>query len=210
MSSILVVKSLCKHCYKDCADAYLLWFCIICSVFFFSLLPYSDSSFYRRSKSWRQGNFSRKLPKHYSTITSNFPSNGCSILTFSVVHIWLFILVWMAFLIYFFLTNFVFLYRERNAFCCWNNQPWFWWFSETFLWTRGNCYSSSSYVCSLGPCMGLYVLKKNSSIFGGDDEYAINCYSNLVFTYVSFVELKLLAMHTQQLMYLSTLHPSEG
>lgn len=160
MSSILVVKSLCKHCYKDCADAYLLWFCIICSVFFFSLLPYSDSSFYRRSKSWRQGNFSRKLPKHYSTITSNFPSNGCLILTSSVVHIWLFILIWMTFLIYFFLTNFVFLYRERNAFCCWNNQPWFWWFSETFLWTRGNCYSSSSYVCSLGPCMGLYVLKK--------------------------------------------------
>lgn len=61
--------------------------------------------------------------------------------------------------------------------------------------------------------MSLYgplCFEKNSSIFGGDDEYAINCYSNLVFTYVSFVELKLLAMHTQQLMYLSTLHPSEG
>jgi hypothetical protein len=45
-----------------------------------------------------------------------------------VVHIIPFFLVstdHIAFLIFFFLTEFLFLYSERNTFCCWNYQPWF-------------------------------------------------------------------------------------
>lgn len=83
----------------------------------------------------------------------------------------------MAFLTYLFLTDFVFLYRERNTFCCWNNQSWFWRFSETFLWTRGNCYSSSSYVSSVGPCIHHFLGQEYCSSSG--DNYAIGLLAQL-------------------------------
>ena len=104
------------------------------------------------SATWPPDSFFLKLLKHCFIIINSCLSNGCLILIsyvvlscsllFLVPSIEEEISIWIIDLIHWYL-----LPRERNTFCCWNHQSWFWRISKIVFWSGRNCHPCTFHVC---------------------------------------------------------------